>query len=348
MTDLKKVKEDMYKVVNLKLEESRDEFEATYRESLDLAKVGHPNLQGDDLENKTLQILKNKYMKKLKSAGKTFIGYVTGYSDASDTNSFLMKGAAQAIKDDKIAQFEKKNNCRISPDGKVMKSTKDGKEFEVKPRFQRTVYGFCKLPDSGQITKFTMYWQFDSLESAKRPEKVHVPVRFRGIAGETTENHMVINSVKETEFNVIQGSVDIPSYEELLVKFYKESLVTPSKLDKSQENTEILLYSEARYDPNPTYGDRFYIQSDENNLSLDVDSDEIIVQISKDFPMAQVEGFTDKTLVKCCFIGQYRPYTSKDGKLVKKIQAFGVYVQKEDRVTLPTETQEQESGKSRW
>ena len=348
MTDLKKVKEDMYKVVNVKLEESRDEFETTYRESLDLAKTAHPNLQGDDLENKTLQIVKSKYMGKLKSAGKTFIGYVTGYSDVSDTNSFLMKGAIQAIKDDRIQEFEKKNKCRISSDGRVMKSTRDGKEFEVKPRFQRTVYGVCKLPDSNKFTKFTMYWQFENLESAKIPEKIHLPVRFRGIAGETTENHMIINSVKETEFNAILGSVDIPSYEDILVSLYKDSLVTPDRLDKVPENTEIVLYSEARYDPNPLYGDRFYIQADQNNLSLDVDCDEIIVQISKDFPMSQVQGFTDKTLVKCCFIGMYKPYTTKDGKFVKKVQAFGVYIQKEDRINLPNEQLEQESGKSRW
>lgn len=331
-------KEGVFKTIIDKCGVDRSALEEELKSLVEHTKTQFLDASPDLVEEKALHTLFNNYKRILKSGGVNIIGYVYGYDTANDRNSYSMQRGAEIAKSGdkaKIKEFEEKFKVKLSSDGTVKRMSRQGQEFDSKPKYQRNVWGFCKEQESDKWHKFVLYWESDTLEhaQAKKPI-VYKPVEFRGIITEKEDGSYSISSVPETDFKLSKEKV--PEFEDLVKKLFNKPM-TAKEVEKLNVKDEVFMYDEIRgYTPNPKYGDRFTIPLGD---AFSFDTEDLIIQLEPDFNLYDnTEGWS--TNVKCLIFGTYKPYVDKKTqKLVKKISATGLYVMKRDRVASSNQKQ---------
>jgi hypothetical protein len=81
------------------------------------------------------------------------------------------------------------------------------------------------------------------------------------------------------------------------------------------------------YTPNPVFGDRLVTSI---GGGFDFDSDELVVQLEKDFDINEVPGWAET--VPTLVFGRYAPYKNREGNDVFKMNVWGMYVLEKNRV----------------
>ncbi len=313
-------KEELFGQISGKYGIPEAEIKEEYNRIFEIKKKEFKTLTPEQQESKAIKSFIIYYKNLEKLGGKKHIGYVLGFDTANDRNKYKMNLKPTNREDEEA--MEKKFGVKFV-NGKVHGIKKDGGTFELQTKNQRNVYGICKS-DTGIFVPFSLFWSVEDVENAPLPI-LHKAVEFRGIPTVKDDGSLNIQSVPETRF--IESKEKLEPLEDLLKKsvFGKPSKI--EDLSKTPEKSRVVLRTElyGRI-PSPNYGDRFCVPLGEMTL----DSEDITIQMEADFDISNVEGWAEG--VPCIVFGTYKPYTNKEGKLVRKVVCFGIYVFGKDRV----------------